>query len=229
MRNASLVLLVVLFSAPVFSSEEGAPLEGIAYTEAAAKEIGIQVWAIGDQVAKRPDWQIEAVFDGVVSPGKAFSVDLGGAQLPVLVELSAKDHAAVALQVVHPVAAADAAGVAASRRARSNQGQPAGGAATSAWSSGARPSSTAGVWTTGGGRCCVPPPRGPRRVGIGCLSARVDPCHLGRMGRARAGAFGTVRVRWRFARTGRSSEGRLGAARGPGLGRDKNSRRPVWP
>jgi protocatechuate 3,4-dioxygenase beta subunit len=102
MRQLVLVALILSFTLPVLAADGELRLEGVAFTEGVAKEIQVQVWALGDQVAQHEDWQFEAVFDGVVSPGKAFGVDLGEAKLPVLVELSAKDHAAVSLEVVLP-------------------------------------------------------------------------------------------------------------------------------
>ncbi len=93
---------VLLLAASAMAAENAPRLEGIAYTEGAADKIQIQVWALGGQVAEHPEWQFEAIYDGIVTSGKAFSVDLGEARLPVLVELAARDHAAVSLQVVLP-------------------------------------------------------------------------------------------------------------------------------
>ncbi len=102
MRRLAFAVSVLIFTVPIFAAEENLRLEGIVYTEGAAKEVQVQVWALGDQVAEHPEWQFEAVFDGIISPGKAFSVDLGQAKLPVLVELAARDHVAVSFQVVLP-------------------------------------------------------------------------------------------------------------------------------
>ena len=93
---------LLLLSASAMAVENAPRLGGIAYTEGAADEIQVQVWALGGQVAEHPEWQFEAIFVGIVTPGKAFSVDLGEARLPVLVELAAKDHAAVSLQIALP-------------------------------------------------------------------------------------------------------------------------------
>ncbi len=98
-RLLAVTACVLLLAASAIAAENAPRLEGIAYTEGAADKIQIQVWALGGQVAEHPEWQFEAIFDGIVTPGKAFSVDLGEARLPVLVELAARDHAAVSLQV----------------------------------------------------------------------------------------------------------------------------------
>ncbi len=100
MRRLAFVVSVLIFAVPTFAAEENIRLEGIAFTEGAAKEVQVQVWALGEQVGDHPEWQFEAVFGGVVAPGKAYSVDLGEARLPVVVELTAKDHVAVALEVI---------------------------------------------------------------------------------------------------------------------------------
>ena len=101
-RLLAVAACVLLLAASAMAAENVPRLEGIAYAEGAADEIQIQVWALGGQVAEHPEWQLEAIFDGIVTPGKAFSVDLGEARLPVLVELAAKGCAAVSLQVVLP-------------------------------------------------------------------------------------------------------------------------------
>jgi len=101
-RLLAVTAYVLLLAASVMAAEDVLRLEGIAYTEGAADEIQVQVWALGGQVAEHPEWQLEAVFDGNVTAGKAFSIDLGEARLPVLVELAARGHAAVSLQVVLP-------------------------------------------------------------------------------------------------------------------------------
>jgi hypothetical protein len=102
MRRVALAFCLSLLALPVFAEESALRLRGIAFAEGEAEEIQIQVWAMGEQVAEHPEWQFEAVFDGIVAPGKPFSVDLGEARLPVLVELSAESHGAVSLQVVLP-------------------------------------------------------------------------------------------------------------------------------
>ncbi|MFV2072254.1 MAG: hypothetical protein ACC742_06335 [Thermoanaerobaculales bacterium] len=101
MRRLLIAAFLVLNLAPGASAaEETLRIEGIAFTESAAEEIRVQVWALGEQIAEHPEWQFEAVFEGVSAPGKAFSAGLGEARLPVLVELSAEGHGAVSLEVV---------------------------------------------------------------------------------------------------------------------------------
>ena len=102
MRRLVIGVFILILTVPVFAAENTLRLQGIAYTEGAANEIQIQVWALGEQVSEHPEWQFEAAFDGIIAPGKGFSVDLGEARLPVLVELAAKGHVAVSLQVVLP-------------------------------------------------------------------------------------------------------------------------------
>ena len=87
MRRLAFLSILLLFPLCGFPAEDGLRLEGIAYTEGGAKAIEIQVWALGEQVAEHPEWQVEPVFAGTVAPGKAFAVDLGEARLPVQVEL----------------------------------------------------------------------------------------------------------------------------------------------
>lgn len=100
MRRPVALALALLVPIVAFAADDALRLEGIAYTEGAAKQVGIQVWALGEQVAAHPEWQLEPVFAGAVSPGKAFSVELDEARLPVQVELAAEGHVAVALEVV---------------------------------------------------------------------------------------------------------------------------------
>jgi hypothetical protein len=75
-------------------------LEGIAYTEGAVSELRIAVWAQGEQVATHPEWQLEPLQTAAVAPGKTFSLDLPGARLPLVVEVAADGHVAVALEVL---------------------------------------------------------------------------------------------------------------------------------
>ncbi|HSO23723.1 MAG TPA: carboxypeptidase-like regulatory domain-containing protein [Chondromyces sp.] len=102
MRRPVALALALLVPIVAFAADGALRLEGIAYTEGAAREVQIQVWALGEQVAAHPEWQLETVFAGAVSPGKAFSVELDEARLPVQVELAAEGHVAVALEVVLP-------------------------------------------------------------------------------------------------------------------------------
>lgn len=99
-RFAIVAVVLVLLAATAFGADNSLHLEGIAYTGGAAKEVRIQVWAQGEQVAEHPEWEFEPVFKGVTTPGKAFTVKLAEPRIPVLVELSADDHVAVSLRVV---------------------------------------------------------------------------------------------------------------------------------
>jgi len=100
MRRLAFVVSVLIFTFPILAAEEKLRIDGIAYTEGEAQEIQIQVWALGEQVADHREWQFEPVATGTASPGKPFSVELGDAHLPVVVELTAKGHVAVGLEVI---------------------------------------------------------------------------------------------------------------------------------
>jgi hypothetical protein len=101
-RTIFVVVTCLVLATAAFAADQTPRLQGIAFTEGAAKEIQAQVWALGEQVEANPDWQFEPVFAGSVIPGKAFSIDLGEARLPVRVELAAEGHVAVTLEVVLP-------------------------------------------------------------------------------------------------------------------------------